>query len=423
MRVDYNDYIDEALELFLHDPEVSDNKTAVAKFLHHKYSLLEYISLESFRKSLAYNIERKLADHQIVEENVKLAKQKQASQDINRIERKSFREYARIENAVAEFGKALVEQNKIYGEQLSKINLKPLKTEGGGTGIIQITDVHGNELIDLPNNKYDFVILGRRMKKLINESISYFNYKGAKKVLIAFTGDLLNSDRRLDELLNQATNRSKASILMVHILKQAILEVRDAGFHVDIVSVLGNESRVGKEMTFSKEAFSDNYDFTIIAQLKEMFEFSNIEGIKFHQHDDLETVVNVEGQRWLLKHNLDKSLDRQKNTQSTIGKHALKGSLIHFSIGGHIHAHNASDIGCRSGSMSGSNSYNENSLDLMGRASGVCYYVKGDERYYQYIDLQNTTDEGYEIVKQLEAYNAKSVSKIKPHRTVFEVVI
>ena len=32
---------------------------------------------------------------------------------------------------------------------------------------------------------------------------------------------------------------------------------------VDIVSVLGNESRVKQEMTFSNEAFSDNYDFTI----------------------------------------------------------------------------------------------------------------------------------------------------------------
>lgn len=422
MKVHCDQYIEEALELYL-DSELSGNKSAVAKFLHHKYSLLERISLENFRRSLSNHLDRKLADRELVEQNVKLSKQKQKGQDINRIERKSFREYARVENAVAEFGKALVEQNKIYGKELSKINIKPLKKKGGGTGIIQITDVHGNELIDLPNNKYDFEILSRRLKKLVNESINYFNYKGARKVLIAFTGDLLNSDRRLDELLNQATNRSKASILMVHILKQAILEVRNAGFQVDIVSVLGNESRVNKEMTFSKEAFSDNYDFTIIAQLKELFEFSNIKGVTFHEHDNLETVVKIEGQRWLLKHNLDKSLDKQKNTQSTIGKHALKGSLIHFSIGGHIHAHNASDIGCRSGSMSGSNSYNENSLDLMGRASGVCYYVTGNERYYQYIDLQETSEEGYEIVKQLEAYNAKSISKIKPHKTVFEVVI
>ena len=87
----------------------------------------------------------------------------------------------------------------------------------------------------------------------------------------------MNSDRRLDELLNAATNRSKASLLMQHLLTQAILEVRNAGYDVTIVSVLGNESRIGKEMPFSKEGLSDNYDFNIMASIKQKFEFANIQ--------------------------------------------------------------------------------------------------------------------------------------------------
>lgn len=423
MLIDYKDYLEEAFELYLNDPEVQGNKTAVAKFLHHKYSLLEKIDLETFRRGIGYNLTRKFADKEIVVENVKLAKGKQKNQDQNRIERKSFREYARVENAVSEFGKALTEQNKLYGKDLSNINIKRISRKGSGVGVMQITDVHGNELIDLPNNKYDFNVLAKRTKKYVNESLDYFKFKNVGRVLLTFTGDLLNSDRRLDELLNASTNLSKACVLMVHILKQAILEIRNEGYEVDIISVLGNESRMNKEMTFSKEAFSDNYDFTIIAQLKQIFEFSGITGINFHNHDDLEEVVRIEDQNWLLKHNLDRSLDKQKNTQSTIGKHALKGSIIDFAIGGHIHAHNATDISCRSGSMSGSNSYNENSLDLMGRASGVCYFVTGKERYYQYIDLQYTDAEGYEIVSQLEAYNAKSVQKLHVHKPILQIVI
>jgi len=73
--------------------------------------------------------------------------------------------------------------------------------------------------------------------------------------------------------------------------------------------------------------------------------------------------------------------------------------------------------------MSGSNSYSENSLDLMGRASGVCYFVTGKERYYQYVDLQYTGEDSYEIVKELEAYNAKSVQKTQVQKSILQIVI
>ena len=48
-------------------------------------------------------------DVELIHSNVKLAKQKQSYQDLNRIERKSFREYARVENAVAEYTHKLKE--------------------------------------------------------------------------------------------------------------------------------------------------------------------------------------------------------------------------------------------------------------------------------------------------------------------------
>jgi hypothetical protein len=417
-----HDYKDEILESY---EELDGNITHVAKLLYHKHpEISDRCSEDGLRRTIGDALKRWLADNEIIAENVILEKKYQKSADKLRIERKTRREFYRVENAVSEFGAALVEQNKQFGQILSNsININPIKLNTGGIGVMQITDVHGNELIDLPHNKYDFNILSKRLKKYTRESLEYFKHRKVSKVLIAFTGDLLNSDRRLDELLNASTNRSKASILMIHLLKQMILEVRNEGFEVDIVSVLGNESRVGKEMTFSKEAFSDNYDFTIIAQLKQIFEFSGIEGIRFHSHDDLEIVVKVGEQNWLIKHNLDKTLDQQKNTQSSIGVQALKGILIDFVIGGHIHAHRATDISCRSGSMSGSNSFNENALGLQGRASGVCYVAIGKERYYQYIDLQFANCEGYNVIRELEAYNAKSVSKLHVGKTVMEIVI
>ncbi len=57
-----------------------------------------------------------LLDSKIVTENVRLAKQKQSLQDRNVAERKSFREHARIENAIIEYHKALIRSLDEYNK-------------------------------------------------------------------------------------------------------------------------------------------------------------------------------------------------------------------------------------------------------------------------------------------------------------------
>jgi len=426
MKLDYQDYIDEALELYLNDKEIQGNLTQVAKYLHHTNGLETKIQEDNFRKQLSVLINRKIADKEIIVENVKLAKSKQKGQDVNRIERKSFREYARVENAITEYAKELSSQNKQYGEFLKTLNINPLiaNLTKRGVGVIQITDLHGNELVDLPHNKYDFNILSKRLKLYINKCIKKFRDENVAKVAILFTGDLLNSDRRLDEMLNQATNRSKASLLMQHLLTQAILEVRNAGFDVTIVSVLGNESRVGKEMTFSNEGLSDNYDFNIIASIKQKFEFADIMGINWGTIDKVEEVVEIDGLNWLISHDLSKFTDNQQKNQSAIGRYSLQGMKIDFMIAGHIHATNVMGNSARSSSMTGSNSYNEIALNLAGKAQHNCYIAQDGRIETTVIDLQNVDGiEGYNMIKELEAYNTKSVEKIYRGETIFKVVI
>lgn len=381
---------------------------------------------DSLRRSVSKIVQANEPDKELLAENVRLAKDKQRLQDVQRIERKAFREQARVENAISEFGKELANLNRTYANKLlQNINIEPLKCSINkhGVGVIQVTDVHANELIDLPHNQYNWTVLSKRMKKLINESLRYFEFRNVAKVTMVYTGDLCNSNRRLDELINQTTNRAKAATLLAHVITQSILEVRNAGYEVGIVSVLGNESRVANEMSYSNEAFSDSYDFTIMAQVRQVLEFANIEGITFYSIDKMENVIDFGEQRWLVMHDMPQSTSKQEKTQSIIGKYTLSGKPVDFVISGHIHAHRGTDISCRSGSMSGSNSYNEHALGLIGRASGVCYVVDGKERYYQYIDLQYADNEGYGIVKQLEAYNIKSELKTKEQKTIFQVVI
>lgn len=417
---EWHSYNDEIIKLWeKHSGEIQKKEIA-RKILGASASERD---LDNFRHHIRRVIEETYQDKEIVAENVRLAKGKQKQQDLNRIERKSFREHARVENAIEAIAEEIRNQNKQFAKELSKLNLKLPKRPKGGVGIIQITDTHFNELINTPTNKYDFQIAAKRLKKHVSESLAYFEFKGVERVLMAFTGDLLNSDRRLDEKIAASTNRAKATVLSIHLLKQAILDVR-MRYPVTIIGVLGNESRVDQEMMFSDDGLSNNYDFTIMAQLHQMFEFAKIKDVTFAGYSNTEEVVKIEKQQWLLAHNLSRFLDTQDKTQAAIGRYALAGKRIDFTIGGHIHATRVTDWSARSASMAGSNSYNEIALNLIGRASQLCFTVKGNERSTQVNDLQNVDEiEGYEIVKYLEAYNAKSLSKTYQPRTILQITI
>jgi len=426
MKIDYQDYTEEALCLFLEDQEVGGSRMQVAKYLHHKYSLIEHVSLDSFRRQMSKLITRKLANRDIISENVRYKKQTQKAQDTNRIERKAFRESARMENALEEYAKAMSIQLEKYADNLKTININPLKrnNKARGVGVIQLTDLHANELIDLPHNQYNFEVLSKRMKLYAHKCLKGFKSANIKKVALLITGDLLNSDRRLDELLNQATNRSKASVLMQHLLIQFILEIRNAGYSVTIVSVMGNESRVGKEMPFSREGLSDNYDFTIVASVKQTLEFAKIKGIYWGTIDKVEEVVEIDGRNWLISHDLSKYTDKQDKTQSTIGRYSLQGTKIEFLLAGHIHDTKVTANSARSSSMTGSNAYNEIALNLAGKAQGNYFIAQDGCIETTVVDLQNTDGvDGYAIVKELEAYNTKSTDKLYRGETVLKIII
>lgn len=381
---------------------------------------------DSLRRSISNILKADEPDKELLSENVRLAKDKQRLQDVQRIERKAFREDARVENAVCALGEALLEVNKRYARQLSeKINISPLVKDDKleGVGVLQVTDTHFNELIDLPHNRYSFEIAAKRLKKLTQESIEYFRYKKVKRVLIAYTGDLLNSDRRLDEILNQATNRAKAATLSAHLIRQQILHVRNEGYEVDIVSVLGNESRVKQEMTFSNEAFSDNYDFTIMAQVRDVITNMDINGINFLSIDKMESVVSLGEYNVLFTHGVNLLNSKQKDIQSIIGKYSQQGVRVDYIIYGHGHSFRSTDMSCQASSMCGANTYSDHALGLAGRASGTCHTFKGKEHSMQYIDLQDSNNEGYEIISQLEAYNIKSELKTHQQTAILQVVI
>jgi len=363
---------------------------------------------------------QKLENQELVEANVKAKKQTQKYQDTNRIERKAFREHARVENAVTELNKEFIELLKQNSLNIHKTREVDPPTDGG-FGIMQITDAHLNELVNLPNNKYDINIAAKRYARFVDEAIRDFEARGISHVLIAFTGDMINSDRRLDELLNMATNRVRAQFLAVELFKQ-IIEDMATHFNIWIASVAGNESRVNRDWEWSEACVTDNYDYSIHNMLRLLFEYH--ENVEFCGDCGVEKVVNFGGKNILLMHGNQLGKNYDVSISKVKARYSNNGTAIDYIIFGHLHEPRISGLYARAGSPVGANAYSENGLQLTSVASQNLYYVLKDGIDGRSVLLQDVEGiVGYDLHDELMEYNAKSVDKLKNPVVIFNVVV
>lgn len=362
-------------------------------------------------------------DAEIVSQNTKLAKRAQKFQDINRIERKSFREGARIVNALDEYNNKLCEVLDKYTLHSDPLPTKEVKIDGETAGIIQLSDLHFNELIELDHNRYDFPTASARLYQYAEKCLQLFDSFGVSHVIIAMTGDMMNSDRRLDELLGAATNRSKATFLAVDILQQFIRHI-EREYPVTVTCVSGNESRMSKEMGFTDTLMTDNYDFMIFNILQYLFNGSDCDVTFVKGSDPTEMVINVCGYNILTTHGYNIKTKCEESCTKIQGRYVSRGINIDYIIFGHLHSCRIGDIYARSSSLCGPNAYSERALNLSSKASQNAFIVDSTGINGIRIDLHEVDENNkYDIDSSLEAYNAKSADKINPQNTIFKVVI
>lgn len=381
---------------------------------HTSHMTIPLTEMESHKEEL---IEETVTDEEILVENIKIAKALQRVQDKSRIEKKSFRDYARSENALIELDtEILAELKRLNVSKLAKQH-KTSKQQKS-YGIFHISDVHLNELVNVANNRYDWNIAAQRLKKHVESAKLIFGAYGIKEVLVAFTGDILNSDRRLDEILGNAGNRAKACVLAVLLYKQALLDLNQ-DFNLLVATVSGNESRIPKDIGWVPAVSSDNYDFIIGEHLRIILESPGIQFVP-PSADPGEVVVKLGEQKVLLIHSHG-SLEHKAPDRSVLqlkGRYQARGIDVDLVIFGHVHSCLISDLYARSSSMVGTNDYAEKALGLAGRASQNLYIIQGNNGWNGVkIDLQNTDGiEGYDIVETLVAYNTKSA--LKAHKEI-----
>ena len=408
MESKYLEYLDEIIEHFWN----GNGYQAIAKHLIDKYNLK--VKKETLRHRIKDIIQYEIADKEVIEENLKLAKKSQKQADLNRIKNKSFREHSRLENALVEYNKALID---ILKTESLKTTIKQHESKGKQAIIVQIADTHFNELVDLKNNKYDFEVASKRLQKFAHHIKEYASFYNVNEIFIAITGDLLNSDRRLDEKLAMSTNRAKATFLGVHLLKHFILDLNSIA-NVSVGCVSGNESRA-YELGWVDIVATDNYDFTIFEILRML-----LPNINFITSGRLELVVEVNGHKCLIIHGHQLGNMQNDKIAKVISKYARNGIILDFMMCGHLHETKITDMFARSSSLVGANAYSENALLLSSRAAQNIYIMKDNERHDIRIDLQHTKGfKGYAINKELSAYNAKSLDKTHKKQTVFKIVI
>lgn len=398
-------YRDEAITLY--NENQSYSKTARILCERHK----ELPKPNYIRTLVALEISDIAGNQDILDENARLLKAKTRAQDKLRKERRANLDVARKETAIEELLGDIKENLNSVGKKLQKTQRYSGKFERkGSVMVIHLSDLHLQELIDLPDNKFDFVIAGKRLKLMAQKIKSYASAFGISRVVLAMGGDFINSDRRHDEVLNNATNRSRAVVLAVHLLRQFILDLRET-FYIDVVGVCGNEGRAKEELAWSAVGAMDSYDALVYWMLRQVLEQEKDSGLRFNNLQSNECIFTIHNETFLLIHGHQVKMTDQKSIQAMMGKFQARGINVTHVIAGHIHAAMVSDYASRNSSLCGSNSYSSSALNFISKASQNVHIVHKDGTMDGVkVDLQNVDSmkDGYDMISVLQQHGART---------------
>jgi predicted phosphodiesterase len=279
--------------------------------------------------------------------------------------------------------------------------------------------------VDIVGNSYDFKVASKRLRLLADKVIRAFGPQNVKTLYLILTGDLLNSDRRLDELLAMAANRATATFIAVKILAQFIVHLAQY-YDVKVLSVTGNESRIKEDYTHLDSMATDNFDFVIYEMLKLYLEDDKDNTIKFISGNTFEYILSVNGTNILVVHGHRLGKMEGNDISKAITKWAKKGVIINFIMCGHLHETKITDTLLRTGSLVGNNAYADAGLNLHSSASQNFYIIDEFGRLdATKVDLQHVDEHSlsYCVDEELDAYNAKSIDKLKDTTSILKIVI
>jgi len=330
----------------------------------------------------------------------KIGASRQRQMDENRELRKLAREDNRLFNALSTVYEQVAQGLKEFN--MGKTSTHHKHTQSNYVPVIHISDLHFGEVIDLPNNKYNYDIASRRLKLFAEHTKKICKAYNCSDAIIAMTGDSVNASHVLSKIVLNADSQARIVTQATFILKEFILDLNQ-DLNIGITAVVGNESRVIMKnfdnfQDSDENLATNSFDYILFNMLKLSLEGSP--GISFMGGNFLEKVIKVNGQNVLLTHGTNiGAANPSLMVNRIVAAYAKKGIILDHCLFGHIHSPQLTDSYSRSGGLPGSNGYSE-SKSLIGKASQnlLLFGDHGDIQSIA-IDLQNVElVEGYEIL-------------------------
>ena len=357
-------------------------------------------------------------DENFSDDSIKLSYSLQRTRENSQRSRKVARETFRIADLIQSSHNALIDvlnESKIAVFDSKKHNVKTDEGENV-VGVIQLSDLHFGERVDeVWGNEYNLEVAAKRLNKLANKAMKIFEANDVTEVFIACTGDFINSDRRLDEIVSNVNTRAKNVFSAVEILKQMILHL-NTKFNVTVGTVCGNESRIRDDLGWVDFMAFDSFDAIIHFFLE--YIFKDKEGVTIlPMTDPLEKVIDVNGHHICLIHGhngIANDAAMENKVARLIQKYAAQQIRIDYTLFGHIHCTRISDLYARSASLVGANAYSDKALTFTSRAAQNIYLVSKDSINGMRIDLQEYKKyDAYDFDKNNDVYvKPKSASTV-----------
>lgn len=289
----------------------------------------------------------------------------------------------------------------------------PLGCPLGGTLLAQLSDLHFGALLEKPGGVgYDMEVAAKRLRLYAQTIIRQQLATGADRLVIALTGDLVDSlcgKERLDKILQSDTPQHQAMMMGADLIISFITELQELEVFgsIMVAGVAGNESRQTGDVAFGDKGGAENLDCNIHAILDRHFRGSDVET----SFELFRNVIQVEDQRVLLihGHTLPRNMD-QKQLHGILTEHGCD-----FGISGHIHFAYTTSEWARSASLMGADGYAENGLLLFaGRASQNLIHFQGLNRSVMVVDLENCLEvEGYPLQTYSGAYGGSNEQRFE----------
>lgn len=258
-------------------------------------------------------------------------------------------------------------------------------------GIIQLSDIHFAEVVNLEENQYNMDIAERRLEELFTKAIRLFKKSNVGTINLLFTGDLSNlSLVHMDKKNSEETSRALAITRLFGKLASFVEHMLKQGFAVRLAGILGNESRMTDTFSAIDEYAADNYDYILFQLLKA--KFGDNCRVKFLNNcDKLQDVVTINGKNILLIHG--ESLKQGQLLKEIESLKAIwfnkTGVVLDYTLLGHIHSSYISNEFARSASMVGANSYSSHKLGIVKSfASQNVGLISGDCISFRAVNLK-----------------------------------